>query len=409
MCPALVIYTILETRIIFVLIMVDQITIFSQNCRGGLSVATKRRDLFQYVRSKKYNIVCLQDTHINKKLEAFIKAEWGYEAYFSSYATNSRGVMVLINNNFEQEVKRIKTDKNGNFVILDMVIEDKEVTLVNICGPNNDSPQFYENLKHKIEEFQNEKVIICGDWNMIIDVKMDSNNYLHINNPRARQVVLNLLEEEKFVDPWRVLHEDEKKYTWSRLNPIKKQARLDFFLISESVFQYVIDSDIISGYRTDHSAIILKLKFQENNSGKGYWKFNNSLLKDKKYVDSIKKVIEDVKQTYGTNIRPGENISNQNLQFSINDQLFLETLLMIVRGNTIKFSSIKKKENIREEQNLEYEIKQNEINTNFLNIEDEKLNILIQKKERLAEIRKAKIEGVMLRSRVRYEDRRKTD
>ena len=44
--------------------------------------------------------------------------------------------MVLINNNFEQEVKRIKTDKNGNFVILDMVIEDKEVTLVNIYGPN---------------------------------------------------------------------------------------------------------------------------------------------------------------------------------------------------------------------------------------------------------------------------------
>ena len=60
---------------------------------------------------KKYNIVCLQDTYINKKLEAFIKAEWGYEAYFSSYVTNSRGVMVLINNNFEQEVKRIKTDK----------------------------------------------------------------------------------------------------------------------------------------------------------------------------------------------------------------------------------------------------------------------------------------------------------
>ena len=177
-------------------------------------------------------------------------------------------------------------------------------------------------------------------------------------------------------------------------------------MISESVFQYVIDSDIISRYRTDHSVIILKLKFQENNRGKGYWKFNNSLLKDKKYVDTIKKVIEDVKQTYGTNIRPGENISNQNLQFSINDQLFLETLLMIIRGNTIKFSSIKKKENIREEQNLEHEIKEieNEINTNFLNIEDEKLNILVQKKERLVEIRKAKIEGVMLRSRVRYED-----
>lgn len=163
------------------------------------------------------------------------------------------------------------------------------------------------------------------------------------------------------------MHENEKKYTWSRLNPTKKQARLDFFLIHESVFQYVTDSDIISGYRTDHSAIILRLKFPENNRGKGYWKFNNSLLKDRKYVDTIKNVIEEVKQTYSTNIRPDENTPNQNLQFNINDQLFLETLLMIIRGNTIKFSSIKKKENEREEQNLEHDIKEieNEININF--------------------------------------------
>ena len=296
--------------------MVDQITIFSQNCQGGLSIAMKRWDLFQYVRAKKYNIVCLQDTHINKILESFIKAEWGYEAYFSSYTTNSRGVMVLINNNFQQ-VERIKTDNSGNFIILDMTIEDKEVTLVNIYGSNNDNPLFYENLKSKIEEFHNEQVIIYGHWNMIFDAKMDKNNYLHINNPPARQVILHLLEDENFVDPWRAMHEDEKKYTWCRLNAIKKQARLDFFLVHESLFQYVIDSDIISGYRTDHSAIILKLKFQENDRS-GYWKFNNSLLKDKKYVDANKNVIEDVKRTYGMNIGQGENISNQNLQFNIN-------------------------------------------------------------------------------------------
>ena len=70
----------------------DQVTIFSQNCRRGLSVAAKRRDLFQFVRAKKYNIICLQDVHINSKLEPFIKAEWGNGIFFSSYTTTSRGV-----------------------------------------------------------------------------------------------------------------------------------------------------------------------------------------------------------------------------------------------------------------------------------------------------------------------------
>ena len=97
-------------------------------------------------------------------------------------------------------------------------------------------------------------------------------------------------------------------------------------------------TDIISSYRTDHSAIILKIKFQENDRETKYWGFNNSLLKYKKYVDTIKKVIEDVKQTYSINIRLCENIPNQNLQFNIHDQLFLETLLRIIRENTIKFS-----------------------------------------------------------------------
>ena len=79
-------------------------TVFSQNCRDGLSVAAKRRDLFQYFRSKKYNFICLQDVHINSKLESFIQAEWGNnDVYFSSYTNMSRGCMILINNNFEKK------------------------------------------------------------------------------------------------------------------------------------------------------------------------------------------------------------------------------------------------------------------------------------------------------------------
>ena len=143
--------------------MVEELTIFSQNCRGGLSVAAKRRDLFQYVGSKHFDIIGLQDTHINPKFDSFIKSEWGFEAYFSSYTTNSRGVMVLFNNTFEHKVNRVKTDKNGNFIILELNIDGKNITLVNLYGPNEDKPEFYENIKTKLADFENEEVIICGD------------------------------------------------------------------------------------------------------------------------------------------------------------------------------------------------------------------------------------------------------
>ena len=37
------------------------------------------------------------------------------------------------------------------------------------------------------------------------------------------------------------------------------------------------------------------------------------------------------------------NISNSEIQFTINDQLFLETLLMNIRGKSIAYSVFKKK------------------------------------------------------------------
>ena len=43
-------------------------------------------------------------------------------------------------------------------------------------------------------------------------------------------------------------------------NPVRKQTRLDLFLISDNISQTVMDSQIIPGFRTDHNSIILKLR-----------------------------------------------------------------------------------------------------------------------------------------------------
>ena len=64
--------------------------------------------------------------------------------------------------------------------------------------------------------------------------------------------------------------------------------------MSDSIFSFVTDSDIVPGYRTDHSGIILKLKLQDLERGRSYWKFNNTLLKDKKYIEEVKKIINEV-------------------------------------------------------------------------------------------------------------------
>ena len=223
---------------------------------------------------------------------------------------------------------------------------------------------------------------------MFKNPEIDYHYYLHVNNPRARRVVLNTMKENNLVDVWRVMNEDVRAYTWKRMNPVRKQARLDYFLINETCLEYVMETNIIPGYRTDHSSILLKLKFINNEPGRGYWKFNNSLLKNKDYIKLIKDTIKEVKDTYKTN----NEENNNNIEFNINDQLFLETLIMIIRGNTIQFGSFNKKKDIEKENKVEKDKKklEEEISLNTNNIENEKIDMLEQKKNELIELRNKK-------------------
>lgn len=94
------------------------------------------------------------------------------------------------------------------------------------------------------------------------------------------------------------VNKNRKKFTWRTLNPVRKQAKLDFYLVSETFFQYVTEADIIARYRTDHNGITLQLELTEKKRGKGNWEFNNSLLKDIDHASIVKKTIAEVKETF---------------------------------------------------------------------------------------------------------------
>ena len=190
----------------------NKISIYSQNTRG-LNCTQKRRDVFQYLRQKTYTIICLQDVHLENKMESYLKNEWGYKIFMAGLTSNKRGVMVLLNNNFQHDISRIVTDPNGIFFILEITVKGKKITLVNIYGPNEDRSQFYSNIKQKIEDFGNDRAIICGDWNLIIDPDLDCENYKHINNPKARGVVKEFLEDLDYMDAYRLITDDKKGYT----------------------------------------------------------------------------------------------------------------------------------------------------------------------------------------------------
>ena len=379
----------------------DKIKIIALNCQG-LGIENKRRDVLLNLRNKKYSIICLIDTHFAKSQERRLSLEWGFQAYFSSFSTQKRGVAIFFNNNFEFKIHSRFNDTNGNLLLLDIEIDEHRITLVTIYGPNKDDPGFYEFLKNKIIEMGNKDIIINGDWNILLDPQIDGINYKNINNPNARLKVLQIMTELNLYDVWRDENLEKKIYTWKKkLSPgIYQMGRLDFMLVSESLLNFTRDEDVVPGFRSDHSATTLSLNFHKIQKNKTFWKFNNSLLKNKDYVNEIKNVILKIKRQYAVtpyNLDKIELIENENFQVTLNPQLFFEILLLEIRSKTVAFSSALNKKDKDKVKLLEEEIAHLDKINSVENFET------IQEKQReLNKLREKRLEGTMVRARARW-------
>ena len=193
-----------------------------------------------------------------------------------------------------------------------------------------------------IERSTQDHVILCGDFNLVLDPAKDTKNYLNINNPKSHSGVLDVIDSQKLIDTFRYLNPNKIRFSWRRKNPIK-QARLDYFIVSETLMDHIDQCDIIPGYRSDHSIIQLKLTINKFERGKGTWKLNSTVLENKTYIDMINNLIKSEVLKYALMVYEIEYLENfenfGNIQFKIDDHLFLETLLLTIRGETIKFSS----------------------------------------------------------------------
>ena len=144
------------------------------------------------------------------------------------------------------------------------------------------------------------------------------------------------------------------------------------------------------------------MNFKKRKKEKNFWKFNSSLLKEQNCIKEIKDTILRVKEQYMLpiyNLEMLDNISNNDLQFTISNQLFLDVLLMEIRKTVINYSIKKKREDIEKEKQLESEINNIDLKQNKT---EEDLLLKSTKENSLIELRKSKIDGIIIRSKARW-------
>ena len=212
--------------------MMQTLRIGSMNVRG-LSNGTKRVDVFSWLKNKNYSIYCLQDVHVGVKYESDFIRDWGHDVVLSSFSSESRGVAVLFRPGLDYKVQSITRDEVGNLLILDLEVCGTQFVLAVVYGPNKDQPDFYSTLRDYLIEKDNKPIIICGDWNLVLN--FDTHNYVCENNKNSRKAVTEIMCILDLVDTERSSNPVSKKCTWVSGAKPTKMARLDFFLGSTDI------------------------------------------------------------------------------------------------------------------------------------------------------------------------------
>ena len=134
--------------------------------------------------------------------------------------------------------------------------------------------------------------------------------------------------------------------------------------------------------------------------GKGIWKFNPTLLVDQEYLKLINQSIDEEVKKYAVPLSNRQILNEtpvSDINLTITDDLFLEMILLRIRGETVKYSSKQRR----------LKNKQEKILTEIQNLEkaedtEENQNTIRIKQQELVNIRETKMKGHYIRSRVQW-------
>ena len=295
---------------------------------NGLNNHLKRRTVFNYCKNLNYDVFFLQETHSTISNAVHWEMEWGGKCIWAHGSSNSKGLAILFNkNNHNMTVEGQLHDNQGRFQIVKVKISSKLLTLCNVYGPNKDNPQFFLDFFAELNNFSSEDKIIGGDFNIVLDNKLDKVNGPKHSNQNAQEAVLTHMKKLGLHDIFRAIHPSKKSFSRFQSNPFTA-TRIDFFLISKNLIQYTKQCKYLPAVKTDHKLGLIEIALNVPPHSKEYRKMNVSLLENELFVRQTKTAIYD----YLINNPIG----------SVNPHVRWEALKCVIRGHIIKLSSDRK-------------------------------------------------------------------
>ena len=360
---------------------------------NGINAKAKRVKIFEWLKLKQETVFFLQETHSTPEVEKQWESEWGGKIFFSHGKSNSTGVAILTKNIIrDTEPDNVERDTVGRSILVDIKIEETCFRFVNFYGPNKDDTSFLEEtFKRAYANKSHDNIIIAGDFNTVMDNNLDLSKTVsggarvHTNR-KVQRLLHAFVCDCNLVDIFRSLKPNELLYSHVNKKSLT-QSRLDFFLIDKSL-ESISNCKYSHGINSDHSYVSLTIKGEQIKRGRGYWKFNNSLLDEDLFVEGISEVIAETKNANFDSYRGMWDV----MKFKIKDF-------------SSRYGADKKKKETREKIRLEGEISiiKESLNNSNSKSDTEQLYLeLFNAENLLNELLNRELEGIITRAKLQW-------
>ena len=357
----------------------------SLNVRG-LRDKLKRSKIFSWINHQKSDVILLQETFLTSEIETVIKQELNYHCFFNHGTNHARGVATLIKMNQSTEYLEHNLFCNGRVLAVRVKYGTYVYLILNVYAPTkrHEKERFFQDLFKWLKKVKHKEdtLVLGGDWNCVQNAQLDTHG-MSYTYKRVKWFE-KLQKHFSLIDVWRKMFPLRKQYTWRQLS-YDVCSRLDFWLLSDTLWTYVQTTEIKPMANCDHCAVTLKLITTETPRGCGIWKMNNSLLLDNEYKTKIVNVIRKIKL---------ESIN-------MNAQMKWDMCKIKIKEYTIKYAKQKNKEKQQTYQNLQDEYdkinRQTEENPSEANVKKVK-----EIRRKLDQLLTYKCKGAFIRSRQQW-------
>ena len=120
------------------------------------------------------------------------------------------GVAILISDKIDFEIKAMKRNKEGHYIMIKGSIQEEDITIINIYEPNIGAPQYVRQMLTSMKGKINSNTIIVGDFNTPHTLMDRSTKKIS----KETQTLNDTIDQLDLIDIYRTFHQKTLNFTF---------------------------------------------------------------------------------------------------------------------------------------------------------------------------------------------------